>query len=537
MTNPNDLLRWARQRTESPYASGDCLSRQELAELVNTWVYEHTENHRVIETDANYVGQLERGKIRWPQDPDRRAGFRAVLGVKTDAELGFRGPRRSRTIVSGVERQQFIRAGLGVGAAAMAGPATLLELLAPSQPARIPSVVSMTHVAEVNATAAEFRGWDARYGGGLMREAAVAQLRHCAGLLNAHSSEAVRRELLTAVGSFAETAGFMACDDFAHDDARRMYRFALACAEEAGDWHLRAQVLCSTAYQASWCGDPDAGLAYTESTLVRAGRLTATERAMLHNSRARDLAKLGEVQDALRAIGAADEEFSHARPAEDPPWMASYTGARHTGWAGYVLWELGMHGQFVAEARNRLTAGIVASAEDRARARARSQIKLASLIMATGDPLEATVCQTHATFEYLCPHPWPAQLGELTTARTNRPAQRRGSQYDQRQAQHAALPLWPSSRSPRRCSPGPQRPSCQAERTRTTSPSRSSTPTAEGLRAPSPRTTCTAAASWLYNAWRGMPPSAAKASSRAGTSAAGEFACRVPFRRLPGARY
>jgi hypothetical protein len=62
--DPNDLPRRARQRTESPYASGDCLSRQELVELVNAWVYEHTENHRVIGTDANYVGQLERGKIR-----------------------------------------------------------------------------------------------------------------------------------------------------------------------------------------------------------------------------------------------------------------------------------------------------------------------------------------------------------------------------------------------------------------------------------------------------------------------------------------
>jgi hypothetical protein len=49
-------VRRARQRTVSPYSSGDCLSRQELAELVNTWVYEHTENHRVIEIDVNYVG-------------------------------------------------------------------------------------------------------------------------------------------------------------------------------------------------------------------------------------------------------------------------------------------------------------------------------------------------------------------------------------------------------------------------------------------------------------------------------------------------
>ncbi len=101
---------------------------------------------------------------------------------------------------------------------------------------------------------------------------------------------AVRRELLIAVGSFAETAGYMADDDLAHDAARQMYRFALACAEQADDWHLRANVLCSMSYQASWHGDPDAGLTCTESALVRAGRLTATERALLNNSRTRDLA-------------------------------------------------------------------------------------------------------------------------------------------------------------------------------------------------------------------------------------------------------
>jgi hypothetical protein len=203
----------------------------------------------------------------------------------------------------------------------------------------------------------------------------------------------VHGELLTAVGSFAETAGFMAVDDFAHEDAQRIFRFALSCAEEAGDWHLRAQVLCSMAYQESLCGDPDAGLAYTESALVRANRLTATERAMLHNSRARDLAKLGEVQDALSAVGAADEAFSHARPAEDAPWMASYTEARHLGFGGNVLWELGMQGQFVAETRNRLTTAI---ATRKGRARTRNQIRLASMIMTTGDPIEATALGTQA---------------------------------------------------------------------------------------------------------------------------------------------
>ena len=56
--------------------SADCLSRQELAELVNAGIFEHT--GRVLELDANYIGKLEQGRIRWPQDPQRRAAFRAV---------------------------------------------------------------------------------------------------------------------------------------------------------------------------------------------------------------------------------------------------------------------------------------------------------------------------------------------------------------------------------------------------------------------------------------------------------------------------
>ena len=80
MAEPNDQLRRARERTESPHATGEALSRQELAELVNAWVFEHTKDHRVIELEANYleanyIGKLEQGSIRWPQDPDRRAGF------------------------------------------------------------------------------------------------------------------------------------------------------------------------------------------------------------------------------------------------------------------------------------------------------------------------------------------------------------------------------------------------------------------------------------------------------------------------------
>jgi hypothetical protein len=43
----------------SPDQPGECLSRQELAELVNAHVWRH--HRKMVEMDANYVGKLERG--------------------------------------------------------------------------------------------------------------------------------------------------------------------------------------------------------------------------------------------------------------------------------------------------------------------------------------------------------------------------------------------------------------------------------------------------------------------------------------------
>ena len=56
----------------------------------------------------------------------------------------------------------------------------------------------------------------------------------------------------------------------------------------------------------------------------------------------------------MTAVGVADEEFSHARPADTPPWMATYDDAVHSGEAAHALWELGVYGQFVIEARHQL---------------------------------------------------------------------------------------------------------------------------------------------------------------------------------------
>ncbi|WP_228708253.1 XRE family transcriptional regulator [Amycolatopsis keratiniphila] len=384
MSGPNDQLRQLRTRTESAQVPGEFLSRAELAEQVNAWVHDHL--NRTIELDGNYIGKLERGAIRWPQ-ADYRDGLRAVLGVATDAELGFRRSRSRVASLDTVKRSDFLRAALGVTAGAVVAP--LGEALLTQQPTPVPSVVGQREVEQVRAAAQLFGTWDHTYGGGLVREAVAAQLRYSAGLLSARYSERLHSDLHSAVGFLGHTAAFMAFDAYAHEDARRMFEFALGCAEEANDWHLRAKVLSSMARQEIWCGNPDAGLTLVELAMVRADRLTASERAMLLTARARALAKLHRVSDAVTTVGLADEQFANASPDNDPVWMRYYDKAQHAGDTGHALFDLAVDGRFVGEARDRLALAVAGHSQPYARSRAISGIKLASLTMRAGDPVEA----------------------------------------------------------------------------------------------------------------------------------------------------
>ncbi len=382
---PNDALVRARARVESPHAPGEAASRQDLAELLNQWVWEHRGER--VELDANYIGKLERGVVRCPQER-YRAALRAITGAATDRELGFQRRTRSLSTVEHVDRKDFLRAIAGAGVSLASGQ-SLIDLLATTQPTPVPATVGADDIDDIRQAACVFGGWDHHYGGGLAREAVVAQLRYSSGLLNATCPQRLRPELFAAVGYLGQVCAAMAFDAYAHADARRYFRFAHACAEEAGDWNLRAKTLSSMARQAIWLGDPDNGLTLTELALVRADRLTPTERAMLLTARARALAKLGRVQDTLTSIGHADDEYSHADPATEPAWMHYYDSAQHQGDTGHALWDLAMHGHRIELATSRLTAAVDGHTDDYVRSRAMSGIKLASLSMATGDPQNA----------------------------------------------------------------------------------------------------------------------------------------------------
>ncbi|MGH3806726.1 MAG: XRE family transcriptional regulator [Pseudonocardiaceae bacterium] len=386
---PNDLLRAARHRTASPTSAGRGLSRQQLAELVNTWVFKH--HHETLEHSANWIGALERGKIRWPREWSRDA-LRDILGAPTDAALGFTGdPRSARAAetLEAVDRQQLIQTGLSLGANALILEGPIAAILEIRKPTPTPRRIGATEIAQVRTITATFSSWDFAYGGGPVRDAVMGKLRWAADLRKALCPDELRPELYSAIGGLAHRAGFTAFDVGAHEDARHVLSFALACAEKAEDWDLRAYVLDSMALQAIWTGRPDEGLTLAELGLIRADRLTETVQAMLHTDRGRALAKMRRVNETLTAIGTAEDYFARSTPANDPPILANYNAAFLTGNTGHALFDLAVLGHSVTQATDRLTAAAAGHTAGHARSQALCLTKLASLTMATGDPIQA----------------------------------------------------------------------------------------------------------------------------------------------------
>ena len=387
MKEANNKLRAARERTASPSNQGMCLSRQELAEMVNAWVWKHR-NKEVLAT-ANYIGKLETGLIRWPRTWCREA-LRAILSAPTDAALGFVNDRSRHAAVKldNVDRQNLIRGttALGVGMLVLGPLAAALEGV---EPPPTPTWVGATDIEQIRIAKQVFQSWSLTYGGRGALDAVMGELRWSAGLLKASYPEELGPELHFAVGDLADTAGYIAMDAGADEQARRVFRFALYCAEKAKDWHLRADVLGYMTVHAIRTGQPDEGLTLAEHALVRADRLTATERSLLHTDRSRALARMHRRNEALTAIGTADDHFAQSTPANDPPFLAIYHNpAVHAMRTGETLVDLAIMGHDPKPATDRLTTAI-AELTDYARPRAGCQARLASLTMATGDPLQA----------------------------------------------------------------------------------------------------------------------------------------------------
>jgi hypothetical protein len=123
------------------------MSRAELADAVNAWLAEHSTRPGAL--TETYVAALEQGRVRWP-GADYRAGFRAVLGADTDAELGFAPTNRPRVAAFPVHD--------------VTAPST-----ATGKPGLIPEQMNgLPEVIAIRAMCGGFQAADRQVGGGVL---------------------------------------------------------------------------------------------------------------------------------------------------------------------------------------------------------------------------------------------------------------------------------------------------------------------------------------------------------------------------------
>lgn len=371
------------------HLSGDLISKFERAE--RPCKLHHA---RALDAALSTGGVLSRSVALAEAEMDNRSGemdkrlgaaVKSPRGARLGGTLEEPPPLPEWNESDPMERRNFLAA---TSTALAVGP--LIQLMDATPATAAPSVVRSTDVEQIRAAATTLRSWDNLYGGaGVVRDTALAQLRWAADLLDSRCPAQLRTELFSAVSRLATVVGASAFDAFAHDDAHRLFAFATSCAEEVDNWSLRAISYNLRSRQATWQGDPDSGLTLAELGLARADRLSSAERSMLHNARARALAKMGRTQQTLAAIGVSDDSFASIVADVEGPWMAYYDSAQHHGDTGHALFDLALAGHPPKEAVRRLQTAVDSHGDGFARSRTFSRTKLASLRMATGDPQQA----------------------------------------------------------------------------------------------------------------------------------------------------
>lgn len=229
MSERNHLLRAARERTPSRRLPDAALSRQVLAEAVNAWLHENTGRSGAL--DAHYIARLERGAVRWPSE-DYRAGFRAILGVLDDVDLGFAPRTRA------------------------AQPALSSDLQAKPWP---PEVVeaweltdSLTRCSISNATLDHMEravfGYATRYPStppGALLPAIGRQMRRLHEVLDRPQPLRVRQRAVMLLGMLSGLAGNLFLDLDEQDRATAFFAAGELAAQEAEDPDLAAWVLAT----------------------------------------------------------------------------------------------------------------------------------------------------------------------------------------------------------------------------------------------------------------------------------------------------
>ncbi len=411
-TEQNRLLRAAREITPSPRAPGEPMSRAELADAVNTWLWHHTGTR--YELDDHLIGKWERGIVRRPIR-DYRAALRAILGADTDAALGFypacrttasepavmpvagSGPWTRDTIAAdateAAEQYLLSRRAAMRGAAAILGGTTLLAPLAPwlSPLADEPELAArrgpfaLAEVEAIESVTAGFRAW--RSTTGLGRTAVVGQLADIVDRVHTAPDGPLTNRVFCAAAELAKISGSMGFDAGHYPSAADHYVMAARLAKAGGNTSFGAVALAALARQLFDLGRPADGLEVV--ALAQRGTAhngTPALSAMLATRQAWGHAQRGEAYAFERAVDVAETAHNDADPEREPRWLSGLDSAELAGVIGARYRDLARHdSRHAHNAIIYIRRAIATRDPGRTRNRALDMISLARAQVLTGD--------------------------------------------------------------------------------------------------------------------------------------------------------
>lgn len=300
MSDRNHLLRAARERTPSRRLPDAAMSRQELAEAVNAWLHENKRRSGAL--DAHYVARLERGAVRWPNE-EYRAGFRAILGVHDDVDLGF-SPRK-RAVQPALSDAQVT-----------AGPMDMIEAWELTD--------ALTRYSFSNATLDQMEravfGYAKRYPSTppkVLLPAISGQMRRLNGALDRPQPLRVRQRAVVLLGMLSGLAGNLWLDLDQQDRATAFFDVGELAAEEAEDSDLAAWVLATRSIGLFFAGQHQQAVALlsraSENAAIRSSpRRRAWVTALSARARAAAGNRIGGLESLEHAYGLMDQ-------VTDPP--------------------------------------------------------------------------------------------------------------------------------------------------------------------------------------------------------------------------
>lgn len=371
---PNTTLRQQRIGLPSEAVPGEPLSRQELADRVNAWVWEQT--GKQVEIDANYVGKLERGVIRWPQT-DYRAALRAILGVTADSELGFQPPRRhseaatsgeaehakqtNDEAMQGVREQQMFSGGMeptegwhGLrDRSSMFDQAVTVEDMKRRNAMALPMVAAaslvpdprepwerLTHAlknpSRLDVWSMESLEWRTLE---FFRREEYTPSRELVPGLGSHISDleqllrgasgAFALRLHVTIGEALTLAAWLAFDCKQPLRAQELLRQAQYAAGQVNDGPLMACTLAYHSYMVEAEGDlRTARELLTQAQCNTRGEHSAATRSWLAAREAEVDAAQGDTIAALRALDRSMTAYDYAHPHQERPWTGFFTPTR-----------------------------------------------------------------------------------------------------------------------------------------------------------------------------------------------------------------